>query len=912
LKRRDAIIIGAGAAVLVAVAGGTRLLSGVLVDYWWYRALGQGPVYTRILLAKALLYAIGFAAGFLAVASGIVLAHRRLGPTPVVFYRVGQWTVRGPSVRRYVQLGLWGAAVLVGFGGGAVALSLWHQALLFVYRVPFGTADPVFGRDVGFYVFTYPLLVYVRQALQVLVWLSLGASLVLYASSGMFAERRRRWLGPRAVSHVNKLVGLVFVLMAAGYFLNRYGLLYSTRGLVYGAGYTDIHARRPALWIMAAVSLGIAAMFFAARSNIKPRALVTALAVWFGCAIVFQGAYPAFLQWSRVTPNQLAMESPYIANAIKGTLKAYGLDSVEQVPYDVREDLTYDELEADRQTMDNVRLWDWRPLLDVYRNKQVLTTYYDFSSVDVDRYDLERGLTETMLAVREMRSDQLHPTAQTWVNLRLKYTHGYGLCMSPVNEKTDEGGPVYIVKDVPPKTPPDLPLSQPRVYYGRLPAGYVFVGTKTDEFDRPVGEGDTIETNRYDGRGGVPVGSAFRKLLFYMNFHDVKILLSDDIGPDSRVLYYRAVADRVRRLAPYLMLDGDPYAVVSDGRIVWVQDCYTRTAFYPYSEPVPSLGLNYIRNSVKAVVDAYDGTVALYVSDAADPLIRAYQRMFPGLYRPMSEMPAALRRHVRYPEDMFNIQADKYRIFHMQDPQVFYNKEDAWDVPMEQYQGKEQLVRSYYIVMRLAGDKGAEFVLMLPFTPRGKRNMVAWLGARCDGDHYGELTLFEFPRGKTTDGPSLIEAQIDTDPTISERLTLWNQLGSEVIRGNLLVIPVSGGILYAEPLFIQAKGARVPQLQRVITACGGRVAMAPTLEESLKDLFGQREQMAAPLPAAPAQTAPALKPEASQLVERALDHYAAAQQALKSGDWAEYGRQMGQMEDALKRLRGELAPATGE
>ncbi len=898
MKRRDVIIIAVGVAVLVLIGVVTRLLSSVLVDYWWYGAVGHRSVYTRILLAKTVLWFIGFAAGFMGVASGILIARRRQGPMPVVFYRIGQWTVRGPSVRRYVQLGLWAVAVLVGLAGGAVGSALWRRALLFVCRAAFGTADPIFHNDVGFYVFTLPILDVAREALQVLVWLSLAASLAVYAGEGMFAQRRRGWFGPRAIGHVNKAVGVIFLLTAVGYYLDRYSLLFSSSGVAFGAGYTDVHARLPALYVMTAVSLAAAVLFFSARVPVQPRRLVTGVAIWFGCAILFQGIYPAFLQWYRVTPNQSDLESPYIANAVNGTLKAYDLDSVEQVSYPVREDLTYDDLEADRPTVTNVRLWDWRPLLDVYSQQQGLRPYYDFSSVDVDRYPLERGLTETMLSVREVRPDRLVAAAQTWVNVKLKYTHGYGLCMSPVNEKTQEGWPAYIIKDIPPRTPPELPLTEPRLYYSRQAAGYVFVGTATDEVDHPEGE-TGMATNRYGGKGGVPIGSGFRKLLFYLNFHDIKILLSNDLAPGSRVLYHRSVAERVRLLAPYLMQDGDPYAVLTGGRIVWVQDCYTTTAFYPYSEPVADRGFNYIRNSVKAVVDAYDGTVTLYVSDPDDPLIQAYQRMFPGLYVPMSNMPADLRRHVRYPEDLFNVQADKYRTYHMQDPQVFYNKEDVWEVPQERYQAEERPVQSYYIIMRLPGDEKAEFILMLPFTPRGKDNMVAWLAARCDGEHYGELTVFKFPKGKLVSGPRQIETQVDQDPTISQQLTLWNQLGSQVIRGNLLVIPIAGGILYAEPLFIQGQGAKMPQLQRVITVCGSRVSMQPTLEESLKALFGT--QKAAPPPV----QAPAPQPaaEASDLARQALNHYNAARQALNAGDWAEYGRQLDLMEKTLEAMQ---------
>jgi len=907
VKRRDTILLVVGLAVLLAAAVFLRLLSGMLTDYWWYRGLGHGPVYTRILLARVILYLVGFAACFLAVASGIWLAERRAGPTPVVFYRMGQWTLRGPSVRRNVRLALWAGAVLAGLIGGGVAAPLWRRVLLFLHRVPFGSTDPIFGNDVGFYVFTYPLLGYLRQWLQVLVWLSLAASVVLYASRGLFAERGSSWFGPRAMGHINKMIGLIFVLMAAGYFLNRYELLYSVAGVSYGAGYTDIHARLPALWIMMAATLGIAGIFFAARAQVRPRLLLTAVAVWFGCVVVFQGAYPALLQWFRVEPNELELESPYIANTIAGTLEAYGLHQVQELPYDVREDLTYDALTADRETIDNVRLWDWRPLLDTFRQTQGLRTYYNFGGIDVDRYELQRGTTATMLAVREVYPKGLDASAQTWVNLRLKFTHGYGLCLASVNEHTAEGQPQLIIKNIPPETPEELPLTQPRIYYGRQTTDYVLVNTRAEEIDYP--SGDDNVTNRYDGRGGVLIDSAFRKLLFYLRFRDVKILLSDDLVSGSRVLYHRTIAARVRRLAPYLMLESEPYAVLNEGRIVWIQDCYTNTSFYPYSEPTGGLGLNYIRNSVKAVVDAYDGSVTLYVADPGDPLIQAYARIFPGLYKSMDEMPAGLRRHVRYPKGLFSVQADKYRAYHMMDPQVFYNKEDLWEVPLEQYRGEERPVESYYIIMRLPQGERAEFVLMQPFTPRNRDNMIAWLAARCDAEHYGELIVFKFPKGKLVYGPRQVEARIDQNPDISQQLTLWSQRGSQVIRGNLLVIPVAGGILYTEPLFIQAETGAVPELRRVITSYGDSVAMRPTLTESLRALFGLAGEApvaeAAPAPAAQ----PEVPPEVADLVRAALDHYAAAQDALKAGDWAQYGRQMDLVRDALERLKGDVAPA---
>jgi hypothetical protein len=501
--------------------------------------------------------------------------------------------------------------------------------------------------------------------------------------------------------------------------------------------------------------------------------------------------------------------------------------------------------------------------------------------------------------------------------MRLKYTHGYGLCMSPVNRHTEEGLPVLIIKDIPPTHPEAIPLTQPRIYYGRRTTGYVFVNTGTDEFDFP--RGDRNAYNRYDGEGGAPIGSAFRQFVYYTEFGDVDILFSDDIQEGSRVLYRRRIDERVKRVAPYLLLDDDPYSVIHEGRIVWIQDAYTRTRRFPYSDPSGGARLNYIRNSVKAVVDAYDGSVTLYIADEDDPLIQVYSKIFPGVYKPMSEMPQGLRRHVRYPVDLFNIQAGKYRAFHMQDPEVFYNQEDLWEVPLELYRGQKRAVESYYIIMRLPGSDEAEFLLMLPFTPRNKQNMISWLAARCDGEHYGDLVAYRFPKQKLIYGPNQVEARIDQEPEISRRLSLWSQRGSEVIRGNLLVIPVAGGILYVEPLFIEAEAAAVPQMKRVITAFGKRVAMRATLEESLKALFGEAEAVPpaepVPEPAAPEPAAPEAPTAqtAAELIGGALSHYRSAQQALQEGDWARYGSEMEQMKEQLDRLRQELpAPAEAQ
>ncbi len=903
-KRRflAVVIVACGVLALFAVF---RVICGILADYWWFRSVGFASVYTRILLTKIVLWGSGFCLGFGVTAAGFMFARRIAGPTPVIAYARGPWIFPLLGMRKVLLALCWAAAVLVGLITGGATATLWHSVLLFLSRVPFGAADPIFQNDVGFYVFVYPLAVYVRNMLQVLAWISLAGAALYYLATGMLTVTMPMLLPRRVFSHLSRTVGIVFLLSAVGYFLDRYGLLYSTRGFAFGAGYTDVHARLPACWIMAAVSLAVAIVFFAAGSVSRLKLVAGAAAVWFGCLLVSQGLLPRLLQWSRVEANELQLEEPYITNTIEQTLRAYKLDGVTEVQYPVAEELSYEAVLANPDTIGNARLWDWRPLRQTYRQIQEIRQYYEFSDVDVDRYDLERGYTQALISLREL--DHARLEEPSWVNLRLQYTHGYGLCLSAANECTENGLPVLIVKDIPPKAPPGLELDRPQIYYGEKTEDYVFVDTKENEFDYPMGDENVFV--RYEGKGGVEVGSAWRKLVFAYYFHDVMILLSDDLVSGSRVMYHRLIGDRVRRVAPYLMLDGDPYAVVSGGRVYWIQDAYTTSRFYPYSEPSRPGAFNYIRNSVKAVVDAYDGGITFYVADEDDPLIRASQSAFPGVYVPMSEMPEGLRAHIRYPEAMFNIQAAKLAAFHMRNPQVFYNKEDVWDVPSESYGGQQVRMESYYIVMRLPESDRAEFIIMLPFTPKGRANMIAWLAGRCDGEHYGQLAVYRFPKGKIVYGPSQVEGYIDQDPEISQQLTLWGQHGSNVIRGNLLVIPIAGSILYVEPLYIRAEADAVPQLKRVITGFGERVAMAPTLAASLEKLLAGREPASAgPTPEEAAPAPLRVDRSLQLLLEEALGHYEKAQEALRKPDWPEYGEQIRQMKAKLEELRARLSP----
>ncbi len=905
------ILIFAGIVLVLIV--GLRLVARILVDYWWFAELGYSAVYTRILWTKLWLWFVGFAVGFGGVVAGIVVARRRTGPVRASFVQWGNFRIRVPSLHRYMTYAAWAVAVLMGLGGGAAAATLWHRVLLFVNHQPFGVSDPLFGTDVGFYVFTYPLLLEVLPLLQGLAWVSLAVALLLYISAGAFGHERKLFVSRPAFLHLCKGVGVLLVLGAAGFFLKRYGLLYSETGAVFGAGYTDVTTRVLACWVMLVASLGAAAVFFTVRSPRHYKRLIMALAAWAGCAVVFFGILPPAVQWIRVEPNELELETPYIRNNIEMTRRAYGLDNIKEAQYPVRDDLTYEDIMAESETVENIRVWDRGPLATTLREKQGIRPYYDFSGIAVDRYRLASRLTQLMISVRELNVREI----QTWVSRRLLYTHGYGLCAMPVNESTGGGLPVLLIRDIPPITPPELPLEVPQVYYGKNPAEYVFVNTGTEEFDHPVGTEEPGYT-RYDGRGGVPIGAYFRKLMFATEFKDVKILLSDELTGGSRVMYRRTVGARVRRLAPYLILDDDPYAVIHEGRIKWMQDAYTVSSRFPYAEPVEGGRLNYIRNSVKALVDAFDGTTTFYVADPSDPLIRAYAQMFPDLYRPIDEMPDGLRAHIRYPKDLFNVQANKLRVYHVRDPRVFFLREDIWEVPREQYArspGEGQRghgprarpVQSYYITMRLPEGRGAEFVLMLPFTPKGKSNMIAWLAARCDGDHYGELKALRLPKGKVIYGPNQVEARIDQNTEISQQLTLWSQRGSGVTRGNLLVIPVAGGILYVEPLYIQAEEGAVPELKRVIVAYGERVVMRKGRREAIRALFEGPETVVAP-EAKPQKPRPeGYLSEAADLLRQAVRQHEQATQALR-----EYRRRMEKLEETLRRLEQALGAGPGE
>ena len=784
-----------------------------------------------------------------------------------------------------------GAAALFGLLFGLGQAASWETYLLYRYGGAFGTSEPFFGRDIGFYLFALPALrTALNGAVGVVVLAGLLATAIYWLQGAIDLRRPGEPLPPSAIRLLSVLLAVFLLLKAAGYWLGRYELLLAPYGAVYGAGYTVSHVKLPLQWLMCIAALAGAGLSFANLSMRGWRLPLAGLVLVFATSLL-ASVVPDLFQRLRVRPDELRLERPYLEHNIRLTRLAYGLDKIQPRAFPAKTPLDVAAIQRNEGTFRNVRLWDPGPLLDSYRQLQVIRLYYDFHDIDVDRYDLPDGRRQVMLAAREIVPSQLPESARTWVNQRLQFTHGFGAVMSSVTEFQGEGLPSFFLHDIPPESPVGIRVDEPRIYFGERTDDYVLVAGAAEEFDYP--KGDENVANRYQGQGGVPLGSLLRRLVFAWHFGDVNLLISGNLRAESRILFRRSIRQRLSRLAPFLKLDNDPYLVIVDGRLHWIQDAYTTSSTFPYSEPVPRLGFNYMRNSVKIVIDAYDGTVTFYAADEKEPLLATYARAFPGMFRPLADMPQELRGHLRYPEGLFLIQAEMYRTYHMTNPDVFYNKEDLWSFPSEKVGATRSAAEPYYIIMRLPGGEGEEFLLMQPMTPSNRNNMVAWLAARCDEAHYGEMIEYAFPKDRVIYGPQQIEARIDQDTTISQQLSLWNQLGSKVIRGNLLVIPIEDAIVYVQPLYLRSEQGQIPELKRVIVAYADRVVMEETLEAAMAKVFGG----AAPLPVPSVEAPPPAEKQASSA---ARDHYRAALDGLRAGDWSAFGREMEALGKALE------------
>jgi len=790
-------------------------------------------------------------------------------------------------------------SLVLGFLFSSVSSELWKIVLKYFNQTPFGTTDPIFNRDIAFYVFSLPFYSFIKEMGMVLIVLTIIVVGVIYfIASGIssFSEVKVK-LSNRAKGHITILLSAFLLLKAWDYRLAMYELLYSSRGVAFGASYTDINANLLGLRILfviaIAVALGLLVSLF--RKNYK--LLAWGLGIWIVTSLIFGGIYPGFVQRFQVEPNEINRERPYINYNIQMTLDAYDLNDIQTTDFEVEDGLTYEDLQENDEIVKNIRLWDHRPLLTTYNQIQTLRQYYDFQNIDVDRYNIGGDYRQVMLGAREMNQDLLSGQAQTWINKKLKYTHGYGVTMSPVNMVTSEGLPEFFMSDIPTQVNVDIPLENAAIYYGEKTDEYVIANTDSTEFHYPQGD-DNVYIN-YDGTGGVLAGNFIKKAVFALRFNELKFLLNDDINPDSRVMYHRNIKERVRRVAPFLQYDGDPYLVVSDGRLFWIQDAYTTTDRYPYSQPVRGVG-NYIRNSIKVVIDAYNGTMNYYVVDDEDPIAKTYQKIFPDVFLDGEEMPEDIRDHIRYPKDLFSIQTQVYATYHMQDPVVFYNKEDLWNIPTENYAGSSIQMEPYYITSKLPGNNKLEFILMLPFTPANRNNMISWIAGRSDGENYGELLEYQFPKDTLVFGPNQIESRIDQDSEISQRLSLWSQRGSNVIRGNLIVYPIERSILYVEPIYLQAESGEIPELKRIVVSYGGEIVMDETLDGALAKIFGEKPQEE--VPEEVPQTQQMLPEDMQGLAQRAYEIFQEAQQAQQEGNWSEYGNLLDELNDVLNQL----------
>ncbi len=939
------ILIGVGVLVLLLL----WLVFSLYPDWLWFGELQFASVFWTMLLSK-----FGFGLGvwvvFILIIALNLYAASRLSPggdQRMAFNQDGGYLA---------QLGISGRTGSILFMVIVLLISVifatkgsyeWDMFLRYVYQQPFESTDPIFHKDISFYVFSLPFYLFVQNGLLILFvftgllimgWYLKEGGLQIIGGftpvEGSPPSMPKITIAPSVKKHLLFLAGLVVILLAWGYHLKVYKLLYSTYGPAFGASYTDITIKILAYRVLIIFSLALAALLFYSIRRPKKRVIWMGVGIWVGAAVLFAIILPSLIQKVVVKPNELAKESAYIAYNIDSTRRAYNLNRITEERFPVSETLSAEDIKENDLTIQNIRIWDERPLLQTYRQIQAIRLYYDFNNVDIDRYVVDNQLRQVNLTAREMLINKLPPQANTWVNRHLIYTHGYGLALSPVNEVSREGLPRLLVKDVPPESHPDLKVDRPEIYYGEKTEEYVLVKTKTEEFDYPRGDKNVYTI--YQGTGGVPITSFFRRALFALEFLDPQIMFTTYLGPESSIMYNRRIGTRVRAIAPFLDYDRDPYLVVSEGKLYWIQDAYTTSAMYPYSSrsrsPWNNKRLNYIRNSVKVVIDAYNGDVSFYLVDEADPLANTYARIFPELFRPLSEMPADLKKHLRYPMDFFKMQVDVYCLYHMEDEQVFYNQEDLWQIPDEIYGEKRLEMEPYYVIIKLPGEEKEEFLLMLPFTPSKKDNMIGWLAARCDFPHYGNLLVFKLPKEKLVYGPMQIEARVNQQTEIAREFTLWSQRGSRVIRGNLLAIPVGDSFIYAEPVFLEAKqeetegaprtqtqprglrrsrggetgspstvdqskAASLPELKRVIVAFGNRLAMDKNLDTALRRVVGKEASFEKPVVPAPPETLDiyTLGPQALARYKKAIDY-------LRQGDWASFGKEIELLEALLKEI----------
>jgi uncharacterized membrane protein (UPF0182 family) len=892
-------------------------LASFATDWLWFSEIGFQSVFATSLAWRVGLFILGGAFTFAYFYGNVRIARGSGTGFPVLYVNRGDGVT--VDVSRMLTKIFLPVALVLSFLTAVSLSASWIILLKGINGVPVGSVDPLFGRDVSFYLFRLPLIAGVLGTLITLTFLTIIAVAAMYwMRNDITFPPKRASAKPRAARHIGGLIALLFVLLAVRHLIvGTSSLVYSTTGPLVGASYTDIHVALPGIYVTAIVALIAAAWVIVGVARDKlVGAAISAVIVYVVISVLARGVVPALYQKLVVSPNELTREAPYLRDHIAATRKAWGLDSVTSRDLSGEKQLTIGDIKANAATVDNVRLWERALLQQTFSQLQEIRTYYDFVSVDDDRYTIDGSYRQVHLSARELNSESL-PT-RTFINERLTFTHGMGVTMAPVNQVTSEGLPVLFIKDLPPASTVSIKLTRPQIYYGELTKEYVFVGTGQREFDYPAGDANIYTT--YTGKGGVPIGSFVRRLLYAFQLGSLKIILSDDIKGTAKILYRRTIMDRARTAMPFLDFDDDPYLIVTDaGHMKWMLDAYTDSDAYPYSQGIVR-GTNYMRNSVKVVIDAYDGTVDAYIADPNDAVVKTYARIFDGIFKPLTAMPADIRRHVRYPAELFRIQTAMHATFHMVEPETFYHREDQWQIPGGVRQGTNENPFMRHIIMKLPGEAAPEFIFMTPFTPRGKDNLAAWMVARMDGEHYGKLSVYRFPKQSLVYGPKQIANRINQDTEISRQLTLWNQAGSRVIHGELLVIPIEESLIYVQPIYLRAEGGNIPELKRVVVAHENQVVMRESLEEGLNVLFGAgaarlarttaRDSAAAAgvdpsiVGARPAP-APGAAPSAAdaELLRQAQDHYDRAIAAQRAGNWAEYGREIEALGAAIRALR---------
>ncbi len=871
-------------------------LVDLTAELLWFGSFGYEEVFWRLRIAKVTMFAAAFIPAFAYVLINLLVLARLADLQSLVgsgghagasqsgsIQAIAAAQLQALRLTRLVILVSAAAAAIFGFA----FYSQWDRLLRLIWSQDFGISDPIYLRDIGFYVFVLPFLNLTQNSLVLLT--SSGTLLLglvyLRAGNLRFGARTQIAADPKVLRHLIANAVLPLAAWAWGYYLDRFELLTRSAGAVFGAGYTDVHIVLAVLWVAVGATIGLIGVLVWVAAAGAPRLAMYGIGVYVIILLAATVVIPRSFQRLIVEPNELELETPFLRHNIALTRAAYGLEKIEERFHTTTGKLDVARMRENQSTIDNIRIWDHRPLSQTFRQLQQIRTYYSFGDVDVDRYRIDGEYRQVMLAAREL-SAELPGKGNSWVNRHLQYTHGYGLAMCLAAETDDQGGPVFTVKDLPPEGSPDLRVSRPEIYYGTEMTNYQLVPTGVKEFNYPAGDQNVYTS--YAGHGGVLLDRFWKKALFAWHQFDMSIVLSSYLLPRSRIQLWRPVQQSVTRIAPFLELDRDPYLVADQGRLFWIQDAYTVADEFPYSEPTDD-GFSYIRNSVKVVVDAYEGDVRLYVIDPADPVLRAYRAALPSLFRSLDEMPPGLRQHLRYPQDLFEIQVDKFNTYHMTVPQVFYNREDVWAPPQEKFGGEAVQMQPYYVLMKLPGEDRLQFLLMTPVTPSNRDNMIAWIAARSDFPGYGEMIVYKLSKDNLILGPLQIEATIDQDTTISRQLTLWDQRGSRVIRGNLLVIPIDQSFLYVEPVFLLAEGTNIPQLKRVIVAEGNQLAMEPTLAEALQVVVGER-------PSIPEETTEA--PQAP--ISGAREALLRADQALRRGDWSAFGREWERLRSFLE------------